>query len=199
MELAPATFDEIRAILAENSKQLVESRKQLDIYKQENAESRRLLNIEMRKLARQVGDITDTLGRFAQEQVRPRLIEMFREKGVLMEEIHHNVVVEKQGSDYLEIDLLLVNTISSVVVEVKNTLKQKDVDEHIQRLEKLQETPSRSIKGTKMYGAVAGMIVNKEVEKYAIKKGLFVVKPKGDNVEISNDASFKPKTWDVKS
>jgi hypothetical protein len=210
MELAPATFEEIKAILAANAQQLAQSQQQFELYKQEAAESRqkmqdallesrKVLDQEMRQLARKVGDITDTLGKFAQEQVRPRLIQMFREQGITMDEIHPNVVVEKEGADYLEIDLLLVNTIYSVVVEVKNTLKQRDIDEHILRLEKLQEFPSKVIKGTKMYGAVAGMIVNKEVEKYAIKKGLYVVKPKGDSVEISNDASFKAKTWEVKS
>jgi hypothetical protein len=204
MELTPApSFEEIRAILAKNSRQIIQSRQEYDELKKQLAkdlaESRRLLDHEMRQLAKKVGDITDTLGKFAQEQVRPRLVHMFREQGIIMDEIHPNVVVEKEGLDYLEIDLLLVNTIYSVVVEVKNTLRQKDVDEHILRLEKLQEFPTKVIKGTKMYGAVAGMIVNKEVERYAIKKGLYVVKPKGDSVEISNDASFKGKTWEVRS
>jgi CRISPR/Cas system-associated exonuclease Cas4 (RecB family) len=204
MELTPApSFEEIRAILAENSRQIIQSRQEYDELKKQLAkdlaESRRLLDHEMRQLAKKVGDITDTLGKFAQEQVRPRLVQLFREQGIIMDEIHPNVVVEKEGLDYLEIDLLLVNTIYSVVVEVKNTLRQKDVDEHILRLEKLQEFPTKVIKGTKMYGAVAGMIVNKEVERYAIKKGLYVVKPKGDSVEISNDASFKGKTWEVRS
>ena len=49
-----------------------------------------------------------------------------------------------------------------------------------------------------MYGVVAGMIVADEVEKYAIKKGFYVIKPKGDSVEIRNEDNFKPKTWEVK-
>ena len=64
-------------------------------------------------------------------------------------------------------------------------------------MEKLQTYPGRIIKGTTMYGAVAGMIVTKEVEAYAIKKGLFVIRPKGDGVEIANKASFKPQAWEV--
>jgi DNA repair exonuclease SbcCD ATPase subunit len=172
-----------------------ESRKR----EEELQESRKALDRDLRNLAKQVGGITDTLGKFAQEQVHPRLVEMFRKRGVFMEEIHHNIVVQRDGLDYLEIDLLLVNTVYSVVVEVKNTLTPKDIDEHIERLEKLQKSPSRSIKGTKMYGAVAAMIMSHEVERYAIKKGFFVVKPNGDSVEISNAPSFKPKTWAVEA
>lgn len=48
-----------------------------------------------------------------------------------------------------------------------------------------------------MYGAVAGMIVSREVAQYAIKKGLFVIVPKGDNVEIANTKDFKPAAWPI--
>ena len=144
-----------------------------------------------------MGDITDTLGRFAEEQVRPKILELFRSRGIELEETHQRVRVEKDGQFLLEIDLLLVNTIYSVIVEVKHTLRQKDVDEHIERMEKLQETPSRAIKGTTMFGAVAGMIISDEVENYAIKKGLYVIKPKGDHVEISNQKDFEPQGWPI--
>ncbi len=186
--------EELAKELAESRRETEESRKKTA---DELRESRKAVDIDIRRVSKQIADLGDSLGKFAEEQVRPRLVEMFREKGVYMEEIHSNIVVERNGQYLLEIDLLLVNTIYSVVVEVKHNLKQKDVDEHIERLEKLQLSPSRSIKGTKMYGAVAGMIVNKEVERYAIKKGFYLVKPKGDSVEISNANDFKAKTWDV--
>lgn len=187
MDLNPITYEQVLTLFAETSKQLAETDKQL-------AET----NNQLKLLAKQVGDVTDTLGRFAEEQIRPRILELFRAKGIELEETHPRVSVEKNGKFLLEIDLLLVNTIYSVVVEVKNTLRQKDIEDHLERLEKLQETPSRTIKGTTMYGAVGGMIVSNEVEKYAIKKGLYVIKPKGDSVEISNAANFKPQTWEVK-
>lgn len=180
MDLTPITYEQVLSLFAETSKRFAETDKQLKL------------------LAKQVAEVTDTLGRFAEEQVRPRILALFREKGIELEETHQRVRVEKEGKYLLEIDLLLVNTIYSVVVEVKNTLRQKDVDEHIERIEKLQETPSRSIKGTTLYGAVAGMIVAEEVEMYAIKKGLYVIKPKGDSVEISNGDNFTPQTWEIR-
>jgi hypothetical protein len=172
--------------LAKTDKQLAETHKQLE-------ETGRYI----KALAKQVGDVTDTLGRFAEEQVRPKILALFKARGIELEETYPRVQVKKDGQVFLEIDLLLVNTIYSVVVEVKNTLRQKDIDDHIERLGKLQEMPNHAIKGTTMYGAVAGMIVSSEVEKYAIKKGLFVIKPKGDNVEICNKKSFEPKGWEI--
>ena len=181
MDSNPITYEQVLYLIAKTSKQIEQT------------------DIQLKLLAKKVDEVTDSIGRFAEEQVRPRILDMFRAKGIELEETHPRVTVKKNGQFLLEIDLLLVNTIYSVVVEVKNTLRQRDVDDHLDRLSKLQETPSRTIKGTTMYGAIAGMIVTDQVEKYAIKKGLYVIKPKGDSVEISNLDSFKPKTWEIKA
>ncbi|TRU17967.1 MAG: DUF3782 domain-containing protein, partial [Microcystis aeruginosa Ma_MB_S_20031200_S102] len=45
------------------------------------------------------------------------------------------------------------------------------------------------------YGAVAGIEINEGVDRYAYRKGLFVIKPSGDTVAIINDADFQPNTW----
>ena len=206
MDLNPITYEQVLILFAETSKQLAKTDKQLaetgeyikSIAEKTDSQLKSITektDSQLRLLAKQVAEVTDSLGRFAEEQVRPRILELFRAKGIELEETHPRVRVEKEGKFLLEIDLLLVNTIYSVVVEVKNTLRQRDVDEHIERLKKLQETPSRTIKGTTMYGAVAGMIVTDEVEQYAIKKGFYVIKPKGDSVEITNKDNFKAKTW----
>jgi multidrug efflux pump subunit AcrA (membrane-fusion protein) len=175
---------ELEAQLAKTDAQLAKTDAQLD-----------KTGKYIKELAKEVGNITDALGRFAEAQVRPKILELFKEKGIELEETYPRVVVKKDGQFVLEIDLVLVNTIYAVIVEVKNTLRQRDIDEHLDRLEKLQTLPSKMLKGTSMFGAVAGMIVADEVENYAIKKGLYVIKTKGDNVEISNKPTFKGKQW----
>jgi hypothetical protein len=50
-------------------------------------------------------------------------------------------------------------------------------------------------KRNQAYGAVAGIEINEGVDRYAYKKGLFVIKPSGDTVAIVNDANFQPRTW----
>ncbi|MBF0154526.1 MAG: hypothetical protein HQL64_12360 [Magnetococcales bacterium] len=46
----------------------------------------------------------------------------------------------------------------------------------------------------KVIGAVAGMVVEENVVRFAIKRGLFVMVQSGDSVRIANDASFVPHT-----
>ncbi len=216
MDLTPITYEQVLLLFAENQQQFAETDKKIAEValliattneqlaatdKQLAATDKQLAatDKQLKLLSKKVDDVTDSLGRFAEEQVRPKIVEMFREKGIELEETILHTQVKKNGIVLLEIDLLLINTIYSVVVEVKNTLREKHVDDHIKRMEKLQLTPSHAIKGTTMYGAVAAMIMTKEVEDYALRKGFFVIKTKGDNVAIVENAEFKPQTWQIAS
>jgi hypothetical protein len=42
---------------------------------------------------------------------------------------------------------------------------------------------------------VAGIEINEGVDRYAYQRGLFVIRPSGDTVEIVNDKKFKAMTW----
>ena len=139
--------------------------------------------------------ISDTLGLYAREKVAPKILEMFKKRGIELEEMSQNVVIKREGKIFAEIDILLLNSVYSVIVEVKNKLQKDDIDYHIERLNKLQQHPSKHIRGTTMYGAIAGMIVKEQAENYAIKKGLYLLKTKGDNVEIRNKPNFEPNVW----
>jgi hypothetical protein len=189
---------ETRAQMAENAKQAAERAAEADRRLAENAKQMAETDKRLDNLAKQVGKITDTLGNFAEHQVRPKVLQLFKEQGIYLDEIYPNIVVKKDDVFIMEIDILLVNTIYSVAVEVKNTLQQKDVEEHIRRLGKLQDFSHRLLKGTTLYGAVAGMIVAQEVVDFAIANGLYVIVPSGENVEIANKASFEPRKWEVK-
>ena len=92
----------------------------------------------IKALSRQIGGVTDTLDLFAKEQVRQKILEMFQQRGIYLQETHRNVRVTKNGEFLLKIDLLLVNTIYAVVVKVKHTLRQNDVEDHSERLIKLR-------------------------------------------------------------
>lgn len=148
-------------------------------------------------LSKQIGGITDAMGLFAEEQVRLKVLNMFQKRGIDLEEVYQRVSIKQNGQVVTEIDLLLVNTIYSVIVEVKHTLRQKDVEDHLERMKILQDKAHKITKGTTMFGAVAGMIVKDEVERFAFKNGLFVIKLKGESVEISNEKKFIPKEWKV--
>ncbi|MEO0147649.1 MAG: hypothetical protein ABIL16_04855 [candidate division WOR-3 bacterium] len=96
----------------------------------------------------------------------------------------------------MEVDALAVGKDYVIVVEVKTTLKKGDVDEFEERLKNKFLKVFYEYKGFRLYGAVAGMRIQKGIDRYASKKGLIVLKHKdGKDVKVLNPKNFKPKDF----
>lgn len=125
---------------------------------------------------------------------------MFKKRGIPLREIHKNVIIFNESNiKEAEIDVLLVNKDFSMAVEVKTTLTVEDVNTHINRLNKLKQFPIRTIMNSTLYGAAAAIKITEEADKYAYRKGLFVLKQKGEFMEIANDDDFAPGEWVIQS
>ena len=148
---------------------------------------------------KRLGEVTGVWGKFVAEMVKPRIIKMFKDKGILIKTALQNVVGLIGDKKYYEIDLLLINSQIAVAVEIKSSLSVDDVKEHLERLERIQRVQPEKINmgGTTLYGAVAGIIVENDADKFAYKHGLFVLRQKGSIVQIMNDKAFVPKEWKV--
>jgi len=190
------TYENVLNLIREQSiefrQQSIEFQKNLDKERIEREKSR----IEFDK---KLGKLAGTWGKFVAEMVRPKIVELFNGKGIQIETTVQAVEGFKDGQRYYEIDLLLINTNVAVVVEIKSSLSVEDVNEHLERIEKIRKiSPKRiDLSGVTIYGAVAGMMVEGEADKYAYKKGLFVLRQNGNIVEIVNDARFQPREWKV--
>ncbi|WJI26455.1 hypothetical protein M0646_12220 [Thermosynechococcus sp. B3] len=156
-------------------------------------ETERLLREEARQLNQQIGKLGNRLGEFVEWQVRPAVLRLFQSRGIAVSQLYSDVILQ-DGNESLEIDLLVVNTDEAVLVEVKTKLSQSDVDEHLERIAKFRRL-AHQYRGTKLLGAVAGMIVPPEVARYAYRQGLFVLAQSGDGVAILNDPQFQPRAW----
>lgn len=148
---------------------------------------------------KKLGEIAGTWGKFVAEMVKPKIVELFKEKGIQirtsMQHVEGYIDDERQN----EIDLLLINSNVAVVVEIKSTLTKTDVDKHLKRLERIKTVPPErvNLSGVTVYDAVAGMIVEQDADRYAYKKGLYFLRQKGNLVEIVNYDKFKPFPWKV--
>ncbi len=90
--------------------------------------------------------------------------------------------------------ILAINGEYAVLIEAKSTLKIEDVREHLERLEKFK-TFFPEYKERKVVGAVGGIIMEEDSDKYAYRNGLFVIGESGDAAVILNDTNFQPKVW----
>jgi hypothetical protein len=134
---------------------------------------------------KRVAEVTDVLGLFAEEQVAPAVLRLFSQFDWNLRMVMQRVkVTNERGEAVAEVDLLLVNDTVSVAVEVKNRLRKDDIDEHLERIAKMQKYPSKAFAETRLYGAMAAMIADPSLVEYALKKGLAVIVPSGEAVEM---------------
>jgi len=189
----PITYESVLKLIREQAinfqKSLEESSKKFE----------RDLEKSRKEFDKKLGELTGTWGKFVTEMVTPKLVSMFQDRGIPIETTIEKIKGFLDKQEYYEIDLLLINTKYAVAVEVKSTLNIVAVDEHIERLKKIQKICPKKVdlKGMSIFGAVAGMIIEEKADAYAYRKGLFVLRQKGNIVEIVNDKKFIPQEWIV--
>ncbi|WP_341328161.1 DUF3782 domain-containing protein [Methylotuvimicrobium sp. KM2] len=145
----------------------------------------------VKEVSKSIGDLGNRLGDFVQEMVRPALVNLFRERSIDVHEVHPNVYAERNGES-AEIDLLVVNEQTAIAMECKSQMSIDDVNEHLNRLEKLKRLLPK-YRDVELMGAVAAMVMPNDVARYAYRKGLYVLAQSGDTVLIRNNGKFSPK------
>ena len=148
---------------------------------------------KIREVNKQIGDLGGKWGRFVENRIAPACETLFLDRGIPVHQVSQRV---KKRSDrkILEIDVLVTNENRVLVVEVKSSLGVNDVKDLINDLTQFREFfPEYAQK--QLYGAVAGIEIEEEADKYAYRQGLFVLAQAGEAVSILNDRNFQPKNW----
>jgi hypothetical protein len=150
---------------------------------------------QIKELSRNIGGLSSSLGKWAEEMISANLWQKFAALGYTF--THGGP--EKYWEDnriVTQVDILLENGDYAMPVEVKSVLAEKDVDEHLERIEKIRGLFDRRGDRRKLVGAVAGMSVAGEVKKYAQGKGLYVLVQSGDSVTVADaPKNFKAQEW----
>ncbi|OQY58542.1 MAG: hypothetical protein B6245_11315 [Desulfobacteraceae bacterium 4572_88] len=179
-------FQETDRKFQETDRKFQETEKLLALKSQET-------NNEIQRVSANVDKLTGKWGRFVEGLVEPGVLRLFRDRGIEIGKIFQRVKGHKKG-DTMEIDILGVNHEYVVLVEVKSTLGSDDVKDHLRRLGRFKNFfPEYADR--KVLGAVAGIVIEENVGRFAYRQGLFVIAQSGDAVKILNDESFRPKTW----
>jgi len=145
------------------------------------------------RTSRHVDDLTGKWGKFLEGMVAPACKTLFADRNIPVHKVHQRVQAEYEGR-HIEIDIMVVNEGYVVLVEVKSTLKVDDVREHLERLGQFREFfPEYADR--QILGAVAGIVIEEQADRFAYREGLFVIGQAGDTVRILNDNKFQPKTW----
>jgi len=182
---------------ADFERNMVESKAESDrLFAESKAEADRSM-AELKKTVERTSKAVDALttrwGRFVEELVIPAVLSLFQVRGIDVKEIYPRVSTKRQGVA-MEIDILAVDDTELVLVECKSRLSQDDVDEFIEKLHRFKISFPH-YQNYQAYGAVAGIEINEGIDRYAMRKGLFVIKPSGEGVTIINQENFQPLAY----
>ena len=137
-------------------------------------------------LTKQVNGYIDNESMIQEDEFAEALREEMQIGDIVLTEV---MTRQKSGREY---DLLAINGEAVVVGEVKHRLNVRDVKRFVAKAlpDFVNHFPKYA--GFKIYGMVAGDIINKEADAEAKKSGLFVLRLKNKSLLVSNVKGAKP-------
>jgi len=164
-------------------------------WQEETAISMKETDRLIKEVGKQLGDFTNNFGDVVEHMIAPNLLEKFQEMGYDFEEACNNVKVRnKKNNIKFEIDVFLQNGDYAMLVEIKSKLLISDINEHIERLEKMRRHADLRGDTRHFYGAVAGIVIEDKEREYALKNGFYLIEPNGENFYITPPHE-KPREW----
>ena len=136
---------------------------------------------------------TNQWGRLIEALVEPGIITLFQQRGINVKKRQPRAQGKRKGK-HMEIDLILKNKTEkvAVIVEVKTTLRSEDVAKFLNKFDAFLDYFPK-YKGYTIYGAVAGIQIDKTVSIFAYRQGLFVLGLGNEGlIRMLNDENFKP-------
>jgi hypothetical protein len=136
------------------------------------------LDKDISRLGNRVGDLVVSM-------LEGGIARLFENFGYVFKNCARGYVFREPELDiYGEIDLFLENGDFALLVEVKTKLSVDDVKEHVERLEKFRKIADVRGDKRRFIAAVGGGLVQENVQKFALRQGMFVIQQSGENVEV---------------
>ena len=164
---------ELREAQAQTDKQIQETNKQM-----------KKTDEQIKALSRNIDGVNKSIGLEAEEFFYSSLKENPSIANINFDYVYQNSKRDFKGETQ-EIDILLENGSSVGVVEVKNRVSQKSIDQ----LDKIMDRFDYFhplYKDYKVIGAIAGKIFPKHLQEQTLKKGYSVIMQQGKHIEQIN-------------
>jgi hypothetical protein len=188
-----ATNDEIK----ETGRSLKESLKETRQLIEETGRQMKETGRQMKETDRRVGALTNRFGEMVEYMVIPNLLAKFGELNFTFTKAYPDAQIADPEHDiFTEVDAFLENGDKVMIVEIKSKPNIDDINDHIERMEKLRAYADLHNDKRKYLGAVAGVVFGNSEKTYALKKGFYVIEPAGDTFTIIEPKGvYHPHEW----
>ena len=158
-------------------------------FRESQRESAARLDKQMGELGRRFGDVIEHM-------VRPCLKMKFQALGFNFTICTYDFDAFGQHRILAEVDILLENGDTVMVVEVKSKPSARDIKDHVTRMARMRVYADSKGDRRKYMGAIAGMVFADNVRSYALKSGFYVIEPSGDSFDvIEPKGEYRPRAW----
>jgi hypothetical protein len=128
----------------------------------------------VKETRKNIGGFNNTLGSIVEHLLTPGFPQKIKKLGNSFNRIATCKFAE---GVYTQIDGMLENGEQAVAVEVKTTLRQGDIDDHLVCMEKIRKYADEHGGKRQFIGAMAATIADDSSREYALKNSLFVLEP----------------------
>jgi len=175
---------ETARIVAETGRQVAKTDRQVAKTDRQVAETSR----QIAKTDKLVGGISTNNGLFAEEYFYNSLR---KGKKILMGEkfdklIKSEIMVDENNKTKGELDIILINGKSLVIIEVKFRVREKHVDKVMKKVKPFRER-FPEYQNHKVYLGLASMVFDEDIENKCKENGIAVIKQEGDVVVIHDE------------
>jgi oligoendopeptidase F len=151
---------------------------------------------KMKATDKWVGEMNNRFGEIVEYMVRPTLVARFQDLGFTFTRANHTEITDWKNNIITEVDALLENGDSVMAVEIKNKPNIGDINDHLERMEKLRRHADLRNDKRRYLGAVAGVVFSQNEKIYALKQGLYVIEPSGETFNITAPTgAYRPREW----
>jgi len=132
-------------------------------------------------------------GKLMESLVEGDLVRLLSRRGIRVDDTSTRRRGSRNGESY-EFDIIAHNGEEIVIVEVKTTLRTKQVEKFIAQLQRARHYLPE-FRTYRIFGAVAYLRAEQASDQYAQNQGLFVIRATGDSAAIVNPVDFQPRKF----
>jgi hypothetical protein len=190
------TFEKVWAAIQATNEQMKATNEQIKANGEQVKAAIEQMKENDRQFNKRFGELTNRFGDMVEYMVLPNLLTKFEELGFTFTKANRTEIKDKQHNIFMEIDALLEDGDKVMAVEIKTKPNIDDINDHIERMEKLRAYADLRGDRRRYFGAVAGVVFSDSEKMYALKKGFYVIEPSGDTFTIIEPrGNYHPREW----
>ena len=179
------------AALDEQYRKADEERKKADEERRKAQEERdRTLQATLNRIA---GDGDNRFGELMEALIEGNVVPLFRKAGLDVERAFPRVR-SRTLDDWREYDVVAVGIRDAVVVEVKTTLRSRDVAQFTERIRDFREWRPDHAR-PRVWGALAYLSANAAAVRAAETAGFYVIRVVSTTASLVNAEGFEPRVF----